>query len=61
MYQNLVHGDRFFEKNNNQSVINHAKITWFWAMENNQVRRKIFFRRLPDFTVFGKHLEFLVE
>jgi hypothetical protein len=58
VYQNLVHGDRFFEKNNNQTVINHAKITWFWAMENNQVRQKIF-RRSPDFTVFGEHLEIL--
>jgi hypothetical protein len=27
-------------------------------MENNQVRRKIF-RRLPDFTVFGDHLQLL--
>jgi hypothetical protein len=27
-------------------------------MENNQVRRKIF-RRLPDFLVFGDHLELL--
>jgi hypothetical protein len=49
-----VHGDRFFEKNNNQSVIDHAKINWFWAMENNKVRGKIF-RRSSDFTVFGEH------
>jgi hypothetical protein len=27
-------------------------------MENNQVRRKIF-RRLPDFNIFGEHLEIL--
>jgi hypothetical protein len=41
VYQNLVHGDRFFEKYNNQTHIDHAKITCFFAMENNQVRRKI--------------------
>jgi hypothetical protein len=27
VYQNLVHGDRFFKKNNNQTAIDHAKIT----------------------------------
>jgi hypothetical protein len=53
VHQILVHSDRFFD--NNQTVIDHAKITWFWAMENNQVRR------FPHFTVFGEHLEFLVE
>jgi hypothetical protein len=60
VYQNLVQGDRFFKKNNNQTAINHAQITQFWTMKRNEVRLKMF-RRSPNFTVFGEHLEFLVE
>jgi hypothetical protein len=56
VYQNLLHSDGFLEKNNNQTAIDHAKITWFWAMKKNQVWRKIF-RRSPDFTVFWRTLE----
>jgi hypothetical protein len=59
-----VHGDRFFEKKNNQTVTDHAKITWFWAMENNQVPRKIyadypiycFWRTLGIFAGIGNRL-----